>query len=78
MQVTNINQCIHEQAPAYHCLMLIQQASLYLPHKTHSYKKQKKISSVLIQQKSRRLSTAGASIKELEYTSNPFEWILNS
>ena len=41
-------------------------------------KKQKKISSVLIQQKSRRLSTVGASIEELEYTSNPFEWILNS
>ena len=42
MLVTNINQCIHEQAPVCHCLIFIQQASLYLPYNSHSYKKQKK------------------------------------
>ena len=26
----------------------------------------------------KKLSTIGASIEELEYTSNTFEWILNS
>ena len=34
----NIRHCIHEQAPACHCLMFINKPSLYLQYKTHSYK----------------------------------------
>ena len=41
-------------------------------------KETKEKTSVLTQQKSRRQSTIGACIEELKYTSNPFEWILNS
>ena len=37
----NIRHCIHEQAPACHCLMFINKPSLYLQYKTHSYKNRK-------------------------------------
>ena len=82
MQVTNINQCIHEQAPACHLLMFIQQASLHLPYKTHSYKNRKEgniqFSCSYTTKKVVDWAPKVHSIEELEYTSNPFEWILNS
>ena len=38
----NICHCIHEQAPACHCLMFINKPNLYLQYNIHSYKNRKK------------------------------------
>ena len=51
----NIRNCIHEQAPACHCLMFINKPSLYLQYKIHSYKNKKgeKCSSSVLTYKSK-------------------------
>ena len=71
-----IRLLVQKQASAPYILMSIIAKALQCTHSILKRNKRKTLCSYTT--KSRRLSTAGASIEELEYTSNPFEWILNS
>ena len=72
----NIRQHLHEQVHAVSAKHSSYKHNLQV-QSTASLKETKDLCSYR-QKESLELSTAGASIEELEYTSNPFEWILNS